>query len=96
MHQEITEGSLLRKQLNVNKIAVNSFHHQSVKDLAPGFRATAFAADGVVEAIEMEGSNKVFGVQFHPEGFVSEGDDSFLGIFTYLIKLAAENNQADR
>lgn len=81
----IEPGSLLRDQLGVDSVAVNSFHHQSIKDLAPGFKATAFAVDGVIEAIEMVGSNKVFGVQFHPEGFVSIGEDKFLGIFKHLI-----------
>ena len=45
---------------------MNSSHHQAVKDLAPGFRAAAFAPDGVVEAIESE-TLPVVGVQFHPE-----------------------------
>ncbi len=88
---KIESGSILREQIGVDSVAVNSFHHQSVKDLAPGFRATAFAIDGVVEAIEMIGNEKVFGVQFHPEGFVSSGDDTFLGVFRYLIKLAETN-----
>ena len=35
-------------------------------------------------------SDKVWGVQFHPEGFVSMGDDSFLGIFKHLVEKAAE------
>ncbi len=87
----IKEGSILNKQLGVDSIAVNSFHHQAVKDIAPGFKATAFAPDGVIEAIEMEGNNIVFGVQFHPEGFTFSGDDTFLGIFTHLVKAALAN-----
>ncbi|MBR4882494.1 MAG: gamma-glutamyl-gamma-aminobutyrate hydrolase family protein [Bacteroidales bacterium] len=87
----ITKGSLMHKMLGVEKIAVNSYHHQAVKDVAPGFKVTAVSKDGIVEAIEKEGTDKVWGVQFHPEGFVSMGDDSFLGIFKHLVEKASQN-----
>ncbi len=85
---DITEGSLLHKQLGVKSIAVNSYHHQAVKDVAPGFKVTAVSKDGIVEAIEKSDSDCVWGVQFHPEGFVNAGDDSFLGIFQHLVEKA--------
>ncbi len=87
---EITEGSLMHKMLGVENIAVNSYHHQAVKDIAPGFKVTAVSKDGIVEAIEKIDSDKVWGVQFHPEGFVSMGDESFLGIFRHLIEKASQ------
>lgn len=86
----IKEGSLLHKQLGVKSVKVNTFHHQAVKDIAPGFKVTAYSTDGIVEAIQKEGCDNVWGVQFHPEAFVSSGDDTFLGIFTYLIEKAKE------
>lgn len=46
---------------------VNSFHHQAVKQAAPGMRVTARSADGVIEAIESEDSRFILGVQWHPE-----------------------------
>lgn len=88
---EIDKNSLLFKQINKSSVAVNSFHHQSVKDIAPGFKVTARAKDGIVEAIEKIGSDKVFGVQFHPEVFTSSGIDTFLGVFNYLILKANTN-----
>jgi putative glutamine amidotransferase len=53
-------------------IGVNSFHHQAVKDVARGFKASAFAGDGIIEAIEPEPGNRAvhpftIGVQWHPE-----------------------------
>jgi len=48
-------------------IQVNSFHHQAVKDVAPGFRAVAAAPDGVIEAVESSEGKAVLGVQWHPE-----------------------------
>jgi putative glutamine amidotransferase len=54
------------------RIGVNSFHHQAVKDVARGFKASAFAGDGIIEAIEPEPGNAAVhpftvGVQWHPE-----------------------------
>ena len=43
---------------------VNSIHHQAINKLAEGFKVTAVAEDGTIEAIERE---KFIGVQWHPE-----------------------------
>lgn len=84
----IEKGSVLANLLGVDKVAVNSVHHQAVKDIAPGFKITARALDGVYEAMEMEGKPQVFGVQFHPEGPTSAGIDTFLPVFKYLLEQA--------
>ena len=47
--------------------AVNSIHHQAVDRVALGWQATAWAHDGVVEAIEGRLCPWQRGVQFHPE-----------------------------
>ena len=67
---------------------VNTSHHQAVRDLASGFRAVAFAADGVVEAIEGE-SLPVVGVQFHPEKlFILKDRNEFRVLFADPLKWA--------
>ncbi len=86
----IEKGSLLNKQIGLEKVAVNSYHHQAVKDVAPGFKVTARSADGIVEAMEKIGTTKVFSVQFHPEGFTASNIDTFLGIFQHLVKEAGK------
>jgi putative glutamine amidotransferase len=49
-------------------LQVNSVHHQGLRELAAPLRATAWAPDGVVEAVEMrEGTEWIMGVQWHPE-----------------------------
>jgi putative glutamine amidotransferase len=48
------------------EVAVNSFHHQAVKDLAPDLRATACSPDGIVEGVETK-DGRVLAVQCHPE-----------------------------
>jgi len=66
-------------------LGVNTFHHQSVKDVPPGFRATATAPDGGIEAIEAEDSPWCVGVQWHPEGMAPVAEthqalfDAFVG-----------------
>lgn len=67
------------------KNLVNSFHHQAVKLVAEGFHATAFAADGAVEAIERVDGPFVLGVQWHPELMASEGNKTMQGIFDLFL-----------
>ena len=48
--------------------AVLSMHHQAVETLAPGLEVSAFAPDGVIEALEETSpSHWWVGIQFHPE-----------------------------
>ncbi|WP_409340788.1 gamma-glutamyl-gamma-aminobutyrate hydrolase family protein [Paenibacillus sp. MBLB4367] len=61
------EGSLLHKIAGVSAFKVNSFHHQAVKEPAPGLRVTASSDDGIVEAVEGEKHPFLLGVQWHPE-----------------------------
>lgn len=86
----IEPGSNLAKALGKTSAKVNSYHHQAVRDLAPGFKVTARAPDGVIEAIEKIDNPHIWGVQFHPEGPTSMGSDEFLPIFENLVKAAAE------
>ncbi|HAT53774.1 MAG TPA: gamma-glutamyl-gamma-aminobutyrate hydrolase [Lactobacillus sp.] len=66
VHQiKTTSGSLLQ-QIYGTAEWVNSFHHQSVHHVAPGFTVTATAADGVIEAMEDQ-KRQIIAVQFHPE-----------------------------
>ncbi len=65
----VAPDSLLRRTLGAETVTVNSRHHQAVRDLAPGLRATAWAEDGVVEAVEFTdpGPPWMLAVQWHPE-----------------------------
>ena len=60
-----TEGSVLN-DLYGEAFAVNSSHHQAVKDLGEGLRATAFWNGEYIEAHEHK-TLPIFSVQFHPE-----------------------------
>lgn len=65
----IEKDSRLFAVTGSERLAVNSWHHQGVKKLAPGFRVSARATDGFVEAIESD-EYPAAGVQFHPEGII--------------------------
>jgi putative glutamine amidotransferase len=66
---DVRPASQLRGILGAEEIAVNSFHHQAIKDLAESLAASAVAPDGVIEGIESKESKSHFlvGVQWHPE-----------------------------
>jgi putative glutamine amidotransferase len=64
----VTPGSLMERVYGDGEIRVNSMHHMSVDEVAPGFAVTARCPDGVVEAIESISDDWfAFGTQFHPE-----------------------------
>lgn len=68
---------------------VNSRHHQAVKKLGDNLVATAFADDGVVEAIESADSDQILAVQWHPENMFKHYKYS-QALFADLIKRAQE------
>ncbi len=64
---QIAAGSRLAQIIGAETMAVNSLHHQALKDMADGLTATAWAADGVIEAAEMPAKRFVIAIQCHPE-----------------------------
>jgi putative glutamine amidotransferase len=71
---------------------VNSRHHQAVKDVAPGFRVSATAPDGVIEAIEDPSVPFCLGVQWHPENFFRTGE--FRPLFEGFLEAAARRRSS--
>jgi putative glutamine amidotransferase len=81
----ILRGSKLRQVLGEDKVAVNSFHHQAVKDLGEGLVASAWSvSDGVIEGIEAPSRRFVVGVQWHPESFWNR-TPGFQGLFEAVV-----------
>ncbi len=65
-----TTSVLYRISNGVSSSVVNSYHHQAVDVLADCFKASAYSADGVIEAIEWKdpvGKPFLVAVQWHPE-----------------------------
>jgi putative glutamine amidotransferase len=64
---KVEPKSRLGRLLGHSEVLVNSMHHQGLKRLAGELRASAFAPDGLVEAVEGRGGQYLVGVQWHPE-----------------------------
>lgn len=92
----IDESSTLYTLLG-GRAVVNSFHHQAVKEAAPGFRVTAVSSDGIIEATESAVPYRdMFSVQWHPEAMAAAGDPAMLRLFKKLIAQARLYNRAKR
>ena len=81
----VSPGSRLARLVGTGPLPVNSFHHQAIKDVAPGLAVTAFAPDGIVEAVEGEGWPFVLAVQWHPEELAPD-DDRAQWLFDALVE----------
>lgn len=62
----IALGSKLAGAFQQTTRATNSIHHQAIAAVPPGFSATAWTSDGIIEAIESD-DGRVIAVQWHPE-----------------------------
>lgn len=86
---ELEEGTFLKNILG-EKYKVNSFHHQILKDVAPGFKVVAKSSDGVIESIEkITEDSFVIGVQWHPE-MLSASNEKSQAIFNAFVKKVIE------
>jgi putative glutamine amidotransferase len=64
---QIIEDSALARVAGRSPLMVNSLHHQACREIGAGLRATAYAPDRLVEAIELPGHPFALAVQWHPE-----------------------------
>ena len=71
----IDKDNILYKILGKSEIEVNSSHHQSVREVAPGFKVGAYSPDSIVESVDMYPAKRILGVQWHPEGFDGKNED---------------------
>ncbi|MBR3341187.1 MAG: gamma-glutamyl-gamma-aminobutyrate hydrolase family protein [Clostridiales bacterium] len=71
--------------LGSERISVNSYHHQAVKDLAPGLEVMAESEDGIVEALYKPLYSFLWAVQWHPE-FSYKTDSNSMKIFQAFVE----------
>lgn len=84
---QIEEDSLLEGILKGRKRTVNSFHHQGVKDLGRDLKGSAYAPDGIIEAIEHEKDLFIMGIQWHPE-HLWQKEEASKALFQALVDRA--------
>lgn len=80
--------SMLHQIFNHSEVLTNSYHHQAVKDVAPGFSVAASSEDGIIEALEKnDPSSWIVSVQWHPELMIYNSSQ-MLPLFRALISEA--------
>jgi putative glutamine amidotransferase len=90
----IAPDSRFARVMGVQAMTINSLHHQSVRDLAPGLRAVAWAPDGIIEAVEGQGGSFLLGVQCHPEALQAAADTRWQSLFLAFIDSCTAYRQA--
>lgn len=93
----VQEDSRLAAILGATDIQPMSWHHQGVRQLAPGLRPVAFAPDDTIEAVEMVEHPELIAVQWHPE-LTARVDPAQQRLFDALAAAAlpAANRQSTR
>jgi len=89
---QVDPGSRLASILGTTQVTVNSLHHQSVQQPGPGVAVTAYAPDGVVEALELPDKRFVLSVQWHPEDLY-ENDDMMRRLFQEFVSAARDTHR---
>jgi len=84
----VEEGSRLQSVIGQSELSVNSLHHQAVREVGTGLRVSDQSADGVVEAMEVDGHPFAVAVQWHPEHLVGD-DPAMRALFEALVQASA-------
>lgn len=84
---KIKKNTILHQLLDIEEYTVSSTHHQCIKKLGMNIVASAYSADGIVEAIELcSDKQKIIGFQGHIENIVPNNL-----IFVYQLLLEEKN-----
>lgn len=77
----IAPGSPMDSLFPGGELAVNSCHHQGIRDLSPQLSAMCTAPDGLVEAVWMPEKRFLWAVQWHPEFWPCEASRKIFAAF---------------
>ncbi len=85
---EIESGTLLAEIVGKGNLEVNSSHHQAIDRLAENLKVTAWAEDGIIEAVEEISPQRwLLSVQWHPEALT---DSASKAIFKAFVEACAK------
>ncbi|MDX1420300.1 MAG: gamma-glutamyl-gamma-aminobutyrate hydrolase family protein [Rubricoccaceae bacterium] len=84
----VTPGTHLHACVGAATTPVNSMHHQGIKALGDGLTPSAYASDGLIEALEAPEGRFEVGVQWHPEMLI-EQDPGMHRLFDSFIEAAS-------
>jgi putative glutamine amidotransferase len=86
---QLEPGSRAAEALAATSVTVNSSHHQAIRDLAPGLRATGWTDDRLIEAVEaLPEAPWLLAVQWHPEEMHRDRQAPERGLFAALVREA--------
>ncbi len=80
--------SRLARILGATAIETCSWHHQAIDRVGRDLEPVAWAADGVIEAVEHRRHPWCFGVQWHPE--MQLGEETSSHLFAALVEAARQ------
>jgi putative glutamine amidotransferase len=85
----LERDSLLAEVMDASPVSASCHHHQAIDRVGDGLRVVGRAADGIVEAMELDtGSGGfVLGVQWHPEDLAAD-DAPNQRLFDALVRKA--------
>jgi putative glutamine amidotransferase len=89
----IEPGTKLALSVGAEAAEVACYHHQVVKELGEGLRASAHDANGNIEAIESTGAAWVVGVQWHPER--TAGSEASQRLFRSFVEACARYREQE-
>lgn len=83
---KVSPDTPLCKIINNNRIVVNSFHHQAIKNLATDLKPMAISDDGIIEAVYAINHPYLMGYQWHPERLIDTEASSKFIFSDFIIK----------
>lgn len=86
---KINKDSILFSIVEKEVMPVNSLHHQAIKTLGNGLKASAESPDGFIEGVELDGYEKCIAIQWHPE-HMAYREESQQKIFEKFVNWAKE------
>jgi putative glutamine amidotransferase len=82
----LTQTGSLSAIFNASALKVNSYHHQAINEVAPGWEVTATSADGLIEGIGKKSGSWQQGVQWHPEVHYAENAPLFVAFIQAALQ----------
>jgi putative glutamine amidotransferase len=88
---EVLDDSPLRQVVPAERMTISCYHHQGLGALGEGLRGAAYAGDGTVEAVTLEGHQGWYlGVQWHPEDTAAT-DPAQAGVFEAFVRAVRDD-----
>ncbi len=92
---DLVAGSKAASVFGRTTFEAASWHHQAIARVGKGLAVVAHAADGTIEAVEMDSHQWLLGVQWHPE-LTAEVDAVQQRVFDALVTVSREQQPEEK